>query len=1183
MSTLQSWEATVTNIVDGDTFDVTWSNGYAPPSGLLNRIRIAGVDTNETSTNEPLAQAATARLAELIPVGTVVTLQAIDEMSSTLDRPVRHVIVNGQNVATTLIEEGLGLAASYDFEPSYRSDYFEASEAAQSASLGLWSLFTPGEGRTPNTSVFVNFDAGGDDANNLNDEYIVIENTGTSTLDVSNWSIRSSARLNAATLEIPNGVTITADEMLRVYVGTGTNTSTEVYLNLAEPIFDNTGDVVYLRDAGLNIQATQLWPNSMFNEAQASIVIKDVQFDAPSDDATNPNGEWIILQNVGDQTVDLSDWRIKDDGFDFVFSSGETLAAGDTLRINIGSGTDTGNVRYWSNSEGILNNEGGSLQVWTQYSRNVDTFTWGSVTPSVAENVRGVLQMSVNYDANGSDTANPNGEWVALFNSGASAVSLDGFQLQSGGQTYDFGAGDVIASGENLRVFIGQGTDAGLTRYWGNSSAILTNSGDEVTLVDENSVTLLHQEWTGPTTADYGYGLVIETVNYDAPGDDGTNPNGEWFVIRNSSSTEQNLVNWQIKVGSEQFTIVDDTPIAAGATMTVFVGSGTDTSDQFYMGFGSGIMFNSGSRAIELLTPDRQTTETHSWGSANSVEQSVSAAVDLSVNYDAVGSDDGNPNGEWVNIRNVSSSEISLDGFHLYTDGTSYFFDGGDTIAAGDRMRVYLGNGTDTGLSRFANGALDSFNNEADEIELRSNETGYAVDQFAYPLQGDYVSEASFEITAINQDAPGSDADNPNGEWIDITNVGTSAASLQDWRLQYQTATFYDFDDDVIIAAGSTIRLFMGDGVNTSSSLYWGNTSGILSNTAGTLSLQSTYRVVEDMFVWPDIYAGDDEIFGTSGDDVIDASTGNDRVFAGKGNDVVELGAGNDYVRVGGGQETFDGGTGTDYISYYGSSNGITANLAANTVSGSWAANDTINSFESISGSRTGDDSITGTSGSNTIRTYGGDDRVAAGSGTDIIELGSGNDYVRVGGGMETFNGGSGTDYISYYDSSNGIRIDLRDDEVSGSWAVNDTIKDFESASGSRTGDDVMLGTNGANTLRSFGGDDKLYGRGGADKLYGGDGADFLDGGGGSGTDLLFGGAGADTFHFDRGEGVDVVKDFENNIDVIELDNFSLTKTQALSLASQVGDDVVFDFGSDGMLTIENATIGQLNNDLDIV
>jgi Ca2+-binding RTX toxin-like protein len=239
-------------------------------------------------------------------------------------------------------------------------------------------------------------------------------------------------------------------------------------------------------------------------------------------------------------------------------------------------------------------------------------------------------------------------------------------------------------------------------------------------------------------------------------------------------------------------------------------------------------------------------------------------------------------------------------------------------------------------------------------------------------------------------------------------------------------------------------------------------------------------------------------------------------------------------------------------------------------------------SGETINGG-TGNDELFGNAGNDFLNGDENNDRLYDGSGDDTVSGGSGNDYFRVGGGVDNFDGGSGKDYISYYDSSNGIRIDLREDEVSGSWAVNDTIKDFESASGSKTGNDTMLGTSGANTLRGYGGDDKLYGRGGSDKLYGGDGEDFLDGGGGSGKDLLYGGADADVFHFDRGEGIDVIKDFENNVDIIELDNFSLSKTQAIDLAEQVGSDVVFDFGADGILTVEDTTIGMLVNDLEMV
>ncbi|CAA9505366.1 MAG: Alkaline phosphatase, partial [uncultured Solirubrobacterales bacterium] len=60
--------------------------------------------------------------------------------------------------------------------------------------------------------------------------------------------------------------------------------------------------------------------------------------------------------------------------------------------------------------------------------------------------------------------------------------------------------------------------------------------------------------------------------------------------------------------------------------------------------------------------------------------------------------------------------------------------------------------------------------------------------------------------------------------------------------------------------------------------------------------------------------AGDDELRGTSGDDVINCGAGNDRVFAGSGNDVVNCGPGNDEIHGGSGNDRLAGGEGNDRI-----------------------------------------------------------------------------------------------------------------------------------------------------------------------------------------------------------------------------------------------------------------------------
>ena len=305
-------------------------------------------------------------------------------------------------------------------------------------------------------------------------------------------------------------------------------------------------------------------------------------------------------------------------------------------------------------------------------------------------------------------------------------------------------------------------------------------------------------------------------------------------------------------------------------------------------------------------------------------------------------------------------------------------------------------------------------------------------------------------------------------------------------------------------------------------------------------------------------------IYARQGNDVVSAGDGDDKVYDGSGTDTIQLGAGNDYIRAGGGLDSYDGGSGKDYISYYYSSNGVTLDLEANTASGSRASNDTINSFESASGSKTGDDNISGTSGSNTIRTYGGDDKVYDRGGSDKVELGSGDDYVRVGGGLDTYDGGSGKDYISYYDSTNGVTLDLEANTASGSWASNDTISGFESASGSKTGGDNIKGTSGANTIRTYGGDDKVYDLGGEDKVYLGDGDDYIRVGGGK--DTYDGGDGKDYIsYYDSTSGV--ILDLDQNIAAGSwASNDTISNFESAS-GSKTGDDEIL--GTSGENTIK--------------
>ncbi len=122
------------------------------------------------------------------------------------------------------------------------------------------------------------------------------------------------------------------------------------------------------------------------------------------------------------------------------------------------------------------------------------------------------------------------------------------------------------------------------------------------------------------------------------------------------------------------------------------------------------------------------------------------------------------------------------------------------------------------------------------------------------------------------------------------------------------------------------------------------------------------------------------------------------------------------------------------------------------------------------------------------------------------------------------------------------------------------------------TGNDVLLGDNGANGLFGLAGMDTINGAGGNDLIVGG-----------IGNDMLSGGAGDDTFVFVAGDGNDVITDFnaggvEDALDITGLNAF-VGFADVMASASQVGADVIIDFGAGDSVTLNGAMLADLTVD----
>jgi Ca2+-binding RTX toxin-like protein len=146
---------------------------------------------------------------------------------------------------------------------------------------------------------------------------------------------------------------------------------------------------------------------------------------------------------------------------------------------------------------------------------------------------------------------------------------------------------------------------------------------------------------------------------------------------------------------------------------------------------------------------------------------------------------------------------------------------------------------------------------------------------------------------------------------------------------------------------------------------------------------------------------GDDKLWGNSGDDVLDGGDGNDELHGGAGNDVLSDGAGNDIVngnsgddtfKAGEGDDVYNGGSGFDTIDFSGARQGMTIDLSKKSASG--MGNDVVSGFEKVIGSNYADvmkgskavDHMDGGAGDDVLRGMGGADVLTGGEGSDTFE-----------------------------------------------------------------------------------------------------------------------------------------------------------------------------------------------------
>lgn len=232
--------AFISRVVDGDSVEL--KDG--------TEVRLLGI--NAAERGQLCYQEAANKLKELIE-GKNVILEKDVEDKDQYGRLLRFVFLENENINVKMVKEGL--AKVYVLEPNvkYESELREAWEKCKEQKKGCLCQFAPDrvcDNRCLGIQYF-QWNAEGNDCENLNDEYVTFVNNCSWPCDLTSWTVEDEGRhtYKFPKFNLENGKTVT------LYTGCGTNSTKDLYWCSqgfdCNAIWNNScsGDTLYLRNA----------------------------------------------------------------------------------------------------------------------------------------------------------------------------------------------------------------------------------------------------------------------------------------------------------------------------------------------------------------------------------------------------------------------------------------------------------------------------------------------------------------------------------------------------------------------------------------------------------------------------------------------------------------------------------------------------------------------------------------------------------------------------------------------------------------------------------------------------------------------------------------------------------------------------------------------------------------------
>ncbi len=231
--------AVVARVVDGDTLEL--ENG--------DRVRILGINSPEK--NNFYYQEAKDRMVELVE-GKQITMEKGDDDKDRYGRLLRFVFVGDEFVNLQMVKEGYASVYLMPQGSKYYDEFSDAELGAKKNKVGIWSSAE----RSCIEVIFMNYNAEGNDNENLNDEYATFRNVCDEAVELRGWTVKDEGR-NTYTL---GSFVLDKESEFTLHSGKGTDNSSDLYWNSRMGVWNNDGDTLFLRDGQGNLVLSYKYP-----------------------------------------------------------------------------------------------------------------------------------------------------------------------------------------------------------------------------------------------------------------------------------------------------------------------------------------------------------------------------------------------------------------------------------------------------------------------------------------------------------------------------------------------------------------------------------------------------------------------------------------------------------------------------------------------------------------------------------------------------------------------------------------------------------------------------------------------------------------------------------------------------------------------------------------------------------